>query len=216
MSNKPIRVFLPTGVLLLGLLSAACATNENDTVVKLSDLPPAAQKAIQTQLAGGKLDEITKTTEDEGIIYDVEMTREGRTRSFTINAEGDLLEVEVFLRETPRPVQEAIHAQVGDGKLGEITKSTEAGELTYDVEMTKEGKTRDFTVGQDGKLRRMQVFLQETPPEIQKAIQKEVGNGKCGDIYKATEDGEVLYDVEITKDGKTHSLTFDKKGVLVF
>jgi uncharacterized membrane protein YkoI len=218
MSNQQqqLRAFLSAGFLLAGLFSASCATNETEIPVKLSDLPSAAQKSVQAQLTGGKLSEITKITDEGVTFYDVEMTRDARSRSFTVSAEGDLVEEQVFLRELPHAVRKAIHTQVGDGHLGEITRSTEDGETTYDVEMTKAGRTRDFSVGQDGELLQVQVFLEETPAEIQKAVQKEVGDGKCGDIHKTTEDGDVSYDVEMTRSGTSRSLTFDSKGALVF
>src|SRR5205085_8336407 len=115
------------------------------------ELPVAAQKRIHAQLAGAKLGQITESIEGTEVSYDVEMTSKGKTRSFTVSEEGELAALQVFLPETPRPVQQAIRAQVGRQGLGDIFKHTEDGEVTYEVEMTKAGKTRNFTLDADGK-----------------------------------------------------------------
>src|ERR1043166_4052146 len=188
MQRNPIYVFLATVVLFGVLSSAILAVAAQTTVVKLSEVPPGAQRTIHTQLGAARLGEIAKSIERGEVSYDVEMTAQRKTRSFTVSEEGELLAVEVFLGELPRPVQRAIREQVGKGKLGEISKTTEDGEITYDVEMTKDGKTRSFTLAADGKLVELQVFLDETPAAVRQAIQREAKNGTCGEILKTIED----------------------------
>ncbi len=202
-------------ILLLGPLSRLDLAAA-EAKVKLSDLPPPAQKTIQAQLKGAKLGEITKSIEDAQVFYDVEMTTKGKTRSFTVSEEGVLVALQVFLPETPRPVQQAIRAQVGKQKLGDIFKYTEDGETTYEVEMGKAERTRSFTLSQEGKLLEMEMFIEETPAIIQKAIEKELRGGTLEQIQKTFEDDEVNYDVDLTRNGKSFSLTFDSNGALVY
>jgi len=213
--TKPILPLLTLGQLVFSLLSALPAAAE-PAVVRLSELPPGAQRAIQQQLATAKLGEITKSIEKGEVIYEVEMIKQRKTRSFTISEEGELLAEEVFLGELSRPVQKAIRGHVGKGVLGDISKITEDGAVSYEVEMTKQGKTRSFTLAEDGKLLEMQSFTDEAPSIVQKAIEKELRGGRCGEIHKAIEDGEVSYDVEIIANGKVRLLTFDPGGVLVY
>jgi len=201
---------------MLSVLFSFYSAGAESNGVKISDLPPAVQTTIRAQLSGAKLGDITKSIEGADVSYDVELTAKGKTRTFTVNQEGELVAFQVFLPETPRAVQQAIHARVGRQGLGDIFKCIEEGEVTYEVEMTKAGKTRNFTLDSDGKLLEMQMFLEETPTVIQKAIQKEIRSGSCQEIYKTTEDGEVNYDAKITRDGKSCSLTFDAKGTLVY
>ncbi len=186
------------------------------TVVKLSEVPVAVQAAIKEHLGRGRLGEIVKNLESGEVQYDVELTRQGRTRSLLLNDKGEVLEMQVFFGETPRPVQQAIRKQVAEGKIDEITKNIEEGEVSYDVEMIKDGKTRSFTLDDAGDLKEMQVFLNELPDPVRAALQQEVGTGKCGEINKVDEDGNVLFETEITQGSKTRSLSFDSKGALVY
>ena len=215
MSKNRIHSCVATAACSFALL-CGFSTSGAETPVKLSDLPPAVQKAVQTHLGGAKPGEITRSTEHGKTSYEVEATTRGKTRSFTIGDEGELLATEVFLDETPRPVQRAIRAHVGKGKLGDISKTTEGGVVSYDVEMTKAGRARSFSLAEDGKLLEMQLFFEEVPAIVQKAIEKETRGGQRGAIYKTTEDGEVNYDVEITRSGKLCSLSFDDKGAVVY
>ncbi|HWH72554.1 MAG TPA: hypothetical protein VNT26_24545, partial [Candidatus Sulfotelmatobacter sp.] len=185
----------------------AGALAEEAQPTKLAELPLAAQKTILAQAAAGQLGEISKSTEDGEVIYEAEMTRQGKTRSFTVNGEGELLEVEVFLPETPRPVQKVIRERVGKGRLLHLSKSTAEGEVTYDVEMSKNERTRHFSLDQDGQVIEFQVFLEETPEAVRKAIEKELPTGRLGESYQMIDDGEVSYDVEISQNGKQRHLS---------
>jgi uncharacterized membrane protein YkoI len=196
-----------------GLIRGA---DSEGTVVKLSDLPAAAQATIKEHQGRGRLGEIVKTIESGEAHYDVEVTKQGRTRSLVLNDKGEVIELQVFLGETPRPIQQAIRKQVDGGRIEEITKNTEDGEVSYDVEMTKNGKARTFTLDESGELKEMQVFLDELPDPVRKALQKEVGTGKCGEINKADEDGNFLFETEITQGTKTRSVSFDSLGTLVY
>jgi len=214
MSARPIHIVFATGLLVLCLLAAAPVAGAEP--VQLSELSPAAQTAIRQQVGAAKLGEITKSIEKGEVVYEVEMTAQRKTRSFTVNDEGELVAVEVFLGEISRPLQKAVRAHLGKGVLGDISKITEDGVVTYEVEMTHQGKTRSFTLGTDGKLLETQLFLEETPVVLRQAIQRELRGGKCGEIYKTTEEGDVSYDVSVIANGKTRLLTFDSAGSLVY
>jgi uncharacterized membrane protein YkoI len=185
-----------------------------DLEVFLAELPAVVQKTIQTHVGQGTLGEIYRCIDDGETTYDAETTRDGKSRGFMVGADGELLDEEVFLAELPAAVQKTIQTEIGDGKLGEIDKSIDEGEITYDVEFTRSGKTRSITVGAAGELLETQMFLSELPAVLQKAIQAQLGSGKLGDVTKCMEDGEVGYDVEITQAGKTRTLTFGPDGTL--
>jgi uncharacterized membrane protein YkoI len=186
-----------------------------DQQVFLPELPTNVQKTIQTQVGPSTLGDIYRSTENDGVVYDVEMTGAGKTRSFTVGSGGELESVEVFMAELPPAVQQTIRKQVGGGSLEEINKSTEDDEVSYDVEMTAGGKSRGFTVGSKGELLDVEVFLNELPATLQKSIQTNAGAGQVGEIDKSVEDGEVSYDVEVTAGGKSSTLSFDSASNLL-
>jgi hypothetical protein len=181
----------------------------------LARQPAPVQKAIRAQLGDGRLRSINKDDDDGDITYDVEMVRGGRMRSFTVGADGELLDTEVFLEELPETVQQAIKKKIGGATLGEIDKSGNHGDASYDVEMIGGGKTRSFSLDAAGKLTDEEVFLAELPEGIQKAVQKEAGSGTLDGITRSFDSGEVFYDVDVIDGGKAQTLTFDSKGGLV-
>jgi len=105
---------------------------------------------------------------------------------------------------------------LGDAKLGEIEKEDEDGEITYTVNLTnKDGKEHYFTVAGDGTLSSVEVDLEETPPEVQKTIKAQAGQGSIDDIEKTFEDNEISYEVEMTrKDGAERSFSVAPDGKL--
>jgi uncharacterized membrane protein YkoI len=122
----------------------------------------------------------------------------------------------VTLSETPPAVQKTIHAQTGDGRLGEIDKTFD-GETVYDVALTaKDGQERDFTVAGDGTLLSVEVALAETPAPVQKFIQKLMPQGGLESIDKNLDDSEITYDVGLTaKDGRDKDFTLAADGTLL-
>jgi uncharacterized membrane protein YkoI len=207
---------LTAGALLLGQMTwPAWASEDDGTPVALASLPSVVQNAIRTNAASGKISEITKTTEDGEGRYTLDITK-ARSRTFTFNDQGEVVARQVFLRELSRPIQQAIHQQAGRGRIEDITRTTEDGEVSYDVEMVKEGKARTFSLGEDGKVLEIEVFLEELPVEAREALEKEAGEGKCGEITKTDEEGETLYETEITRNGKPRSVSVNAKGQVVY
>ncbi len=176
------------------------------------ETPAAVHATINEQVGKGTIEGITKVF-DEGVSFEVEMTAAGKTRVFTVGKNGTLLDIQVFLAETPAAVQQAIQKEAANGKLGDITKVTEDGAVTYEVEITRGGKIHVVTIGEDGVVNDRQVFLTELSSALQKNIQALTSAGKLGEIHQATEDGKIIYEVEITAaDGTTHYTTVDADG----
>jgi len=178
----------------------------------LSRQPVPVQNAIRAQLGGGRLRTIDQDENDGETIYDVEMVRDGKTRSFSVSAEGELLDAEVFMEELPAAIQQAIRTKVGSATLGEIDKSIDDGQASFEVEMITAGKTRTFSLDATGKLTDEEVDLAELPDVLQKAIQKEVAGGKIDQVTRTFDTGDTLYDVDISQNHKTRTVTFDAAG----
>jgi uncharacterized membrane protein YkoI len=123
----------------------------------------------------------------------------------------------VALSETPAAVQNAIHAQVGSGQLGDIDKVLDGREIVYDVELTAtNGAERDFTVDEDGTLLSVEVALAETPTPTQQSIQTLMKQGELESIDKNLDDLETNYDIELTaKNGQEKTFTIVDDGTLL-
>jgi len=206
----------------LVLLICFCTLNaligdaaEVGKIVALTSVPVAVQKTIKTQAGDGKLGEIERVEEDGEVSFDVTVTKGETERGFSVGEDGTLISVEVGLAETSAEVRKTIEKQVGQGTLDNIDKTFDDGEVSYEVDFTtKSGAERSFTVGADGKLERVQVELTEVPVAVRKTISEQTAKAKLGDMFKTFEDGEIFYEVEITRDGKDLDFSVAANGKL--
>jgi len=143
------------------------------------------------------------------------MHKNNRARSFTVGEDGKLIDMEVFIGETPAAVQATIRKEVGTGSIEGITKVFEDDGHSFEVEIIRDTKTRTFTVDEPGKLLTVQFFFAETPLPVQQTISKMFGGSKLGEITEVFEDGETNFQVEINPDTKSRLVSIDLKGNLV-
>jgi uncharacterized membrane protein YkoI len=200
------------GALIAGVTLIHAA--ETTIRVTLSELPAAAQKTVHSQLGKGKVGEIDKVAEDGEVTYEV-VLKKGRERTITVAEDGQLLDMEVFLNETPAGVHSAIQQRLGSGTLEGITKILDADKVKFEVEIANGGRSRTFTFDDTGKLLEMELALSETPAPVQAAIRKETTGQKLGDITEVFEDGEATYEVELNPESSSQTLTIDPKGKVI-
>lgn len=184
--------------------------------VLLMDLPAKVQQTIQKQLGAGALNEIDKSNEDGEVSYSVEMTAGDKTRSFTVGATGDLVDVEMFMTELPAAVQAAIQKETSGGAPEEIRKCFDEDEVSYDVDLPGD-KACTLSFDEDGSLfaRDEEVELAATPEPVQRQIAALAAGGKVLGVSKVTEDGEVSYDAGIADAGGEKTVSIDSNGNLV-
>jgi uncharacterized membrane protein YkoI len=214
MINHHFKTYLVAALFLAASCVAACAADES-VAVKMADLPPAVKKAIHEQAGKATVDSIEKVTDGGEITYEVEIGRGGRARGFTLDENGGLLDSEISLADTPPAVREAIKKVAGTGTVDDITKVIEDGEVSYDADITRDGKERTLTVDEKGKLTELQVFPAELPAPVQKTMAKVSVGGQLGDISKEFDEDGITYEVEINPDTNARTVTIDEKGVIV-
>jgi uncharacterized membrane protein YkoI len=184
----------------------------------LQETPPAVQKAIQNLIGQGKIQNIDKTLDDEEVRYDVEWkTKEGAERSFSVLENGKLESYQIALEEAPAAIQAAIAKEAGTGQVKEVIKSFEDKAVYYDVTVNRDGKDRDFTVAESGKLESRQVFLPELPAAAQTSVQRTIGAGKLLRIDQIFDKkkGVFPFEVESLVDGKPYDFSIGPKGAFL-
>jgi uncharacterized membrane protein YkoI len=121
----------------------------------------------------------------------------------------------VELQQLPPSARQTINAHLGGGKIGEIEKETDDGEVSYTVQISKAGHDRELTLDADGTLLTEEISLEEAPGEVQKAVKAQVGQGKLQSIVKNFEDSELSFDIEMTtKQGAERSFSVAPDGKL--
>lgn len=205
------RFLLPAVCWTLSLAAGAAA----ELKVELTDLPPPAQTAVK-QLAGkGKIVELSRSSGGDSTAFNVKFTRDNRSRTFSVDAEGTLLRRQFFFAELPVPVQKAMKQHVGTGKTGKVEKVFADGSAIFEVEFSRSGRTGEFTLSEDGALLSRLVLLKEAPAAAQKTILAVAGKAVIDSIYRTYEDGEIFYRVNLTTGGKPRDFHVAADGSLV-
>jgi uncharacterized membrane protein YkoI len=180
----------------------------------LSDLPPRVQQTIKAELGAGKIDQIDQTTADGKTFYEIDFTKSTTARSLTVDAQGNLIRVQVPLNETPATVQKVISTELGKNKLGDIDRTTEEGETLYLVDLiAPNGDSRSLTVSDDAKWYSLELPLSGAPGPVQKAIRTHLGkNGKLEDLSRVHDEGDLYFEAEITLGTREITLTIGPRG----
>lgn len=204
-------VLLGTGASSVDVIGADAPAK----IIPLTQAPLPVQKAIQSQLRGAKLQSIEQISEDGEVSYQAVIMRAGEERDLIVAADGTILSIELGLSETPPDVQKTIKAQLGRATIENIDKVFDDGEVTYEIEMTKDGQRREFTVGADGTLLNIDISLAEAPAAVQKTVSAQLAGGALVNIEKSLEDGETIYEIEFQKNGKDRSMSVAEDGKLL-
>jgi len=137
------------------LLLCATLGHSAETKVKLTDLPPAAQKTITEKSQGAKLKHILKDTSKDAPTFEAEMSVAGMEKSVTVDANGNIVELDetVALSALPARAQGAImKAAEGGGKIRKVESISHGGPVEfYEALMKKAGKKSIIRVDPEGK-----------------------------------------------------------------
>jgi uncharacterized membrane protein YkoI len=140
--------------LLLAALALAGLAAADGKSLALKDLPAPVQKAVQDNLKGGEIKNISKEVEKGVTEYEVETMVAGKHRDFDVDANGKLVDVEeeIDLATVPAAAKAAIEKKVGAGKLTRVEAvDNGSGAKSYEASFTtKAGKKSEFQVKADG------------------------------------------------------------------
>jgi len=195
----------------------AVSAADDSRTVSLAESPAVVQKTINARIGDGKLGDINASISGGETVYEVGLTaKDGQERDFTVAGDGTLLSTEVTLDETPATVQKTIRAQADGWGLESVDKNLDDTEVSYDVEVSKDGRNKTLSIGEDGTLLSTEITLAEAPAAVQKTIQTQVGNGELKSIVVLFDDYGTNYDVDVAgKDGHDKGFTVVSDGRLL-
>ena len=181
----------------------------------LSETPPAVQKVIQSQLGKNKLGDIDRTSEGGETIFAIDLIgANGSSHSLSVAEDGKWFTLDLPLSDAPGPVQKTIRSHLGKGKLEEVSKVDDDGDVYYEAEINLNGKVVTLTIGPRGRLlsEEHEVTLKELPEAVQKVIKANLGAARLDSITKVIEGRETTYEVEATRVGKELSFVVGGDG----
>jgi len=127
--------------------------DEHEVAVRRSDLPPAVQKTVDAEAAHATVKGFTREVENGQTLYEAELVVGGHARDVLMNEQGVVVEVEeqVPFAKLPAPVQSALKAKAGAGKISVVESLAKSGKLVaYEAHVVTKGKRSEIQVGPNG------------------------------------------------------------------
>jgi len=123
-------------------------------------------------------------------------------------------EQEVSLQDVPVLARTAIEKQVAGGTIEDLKRVEENGQVVYEVDVIKDGKEEEFVVSSSGTYLKLEqeISLQDVPVLARTAIEKQVAGGAIEDLKRVEENGRVVYEVDVIKDGKEEEFIVSSSG----
>ncbi|MCL5745799.1 MAG: hypothetical protein M1541_18055 [Acidobacteria bacterium] len=146
------RFAIALAIFTLTLVSAVAA----EKTVKMKDLPPAVQKAVQEQAKGSELKGLAKEVENGKTYYEAETRINGHGRDILMDQTGAVVEVEeeVTMASLPPAARTAIETRATGGKITKVESVTKGNVVTYEAAIAKGGKKSEVVVGPDGSVKK--------------------------------------------------------------
>jgi len=135
----------------VGVTSPAQAGSE--TTVTRESLPAEVQRAVERETKGSRVKAFKKEIENGQTLYEVETTRNGRSRDLMFDAAGQVVAVEedVPLQEVPEAAMKTLRAH---GTVVSVELVTKDKATLYEGHLENGGKRSEMTVAADGTVAR--------------------------------------------------------------
>jgi uncharacterized membrane protein YkoI len=155
------RVGIAAGVIALGACSVRAA-DEKDEAKKLkeSDVPQKVMDAVKARFPNAKIDSVEREKEDGNVIYDIELTQDGRKYETDVKEDGTLIEIEKALdaKDWPANVTQAVMAKYPRTTIKEVMEKSlvkDGKETVHEYEVVvrfNDSQEKEVTVTPDGKV----------------------------------------------------------------
>jgi len=123
-------------------------------------------------------------------------------------------EKQVKFSELPPAVQKAAQAESQGATVKGYAKEVEHGKVTFEVQMTLNGKTRDVSIDPSGKVVEVEqeVSLEAVPPAALTAIQAETKGGSIAKVEEVKSDSETVWEAQLLSRGKHREVRVHADG----
>jgi len=221
------------GALALGMVIAATAHSpargEDGVDVPLSDCPEAVRKTIREESRGGRVESVSKETEDGKATYWADAVIGGKAYGIGVTEDGTLTEFslrvddhEIGLGDCPPAVQTTMRAEAGAAKIRDVRRELNLGVTVYATEYAVGGWKYRVMVAEDGTLTEKvlvidedPVALAECPAPVQKTLTGESKGGTLKDVTRSSGIGRRVYLAAYEAGGAGYSLIVAEDGTLI-
>jgi uncharacterized membrane protein YkoI len=116
---KTILQLMASSSLIVALAAAAFAQDEK---VEFDKLPQKVKDAIKARFPGATVTTASKATENGEVIYDIEMTKDGKKHEMDCKEDGTLVDVEhqIEVKDLPAVVSNEVKAKYPNCTIKEV------------------------------------------------------------------------------------------------
>jgi len=139
------------GVIVIAIGFSSARASEK--AINMKDLPAAVRRTVQEQSQGAVIRRLSKEIEGGKTVYEVEMKVKGHGKDVTIDASGEVIEVEeeVPLESLPNAARAAIEKAAGRGQITKVERVSGGKQAAYEAHVRRDGKTSEIKIGDDGR-----------------------------------------------------------------
>ena len=204
---------------LWAIPAASAIAQEQEEVrrpVQMSDLPSAAQAAVQKEVGSQPIDSIRQDGTGDKATYYTRFKVKGWFKAVTVDKDGQVVRRAEDL--DPALLPAAVKAQIEAGsKIEEASKSEKHGQVFYNAETKIHGRSKEYLFDGTGQIIGLEEELdpKSVPAEVQQAVQRVLTEG--GQLL-ATERvthpkvNLIYYVATVRRNGKTTEIRFTADG----
>lgn len=140
----------PIAALILALALPAFAQEKK---IERSALPPAVEKAVQTETKDAMIKGFAEEREHGKTFYEVETVVNGHTRDILFSSDGKIVEIEeeVAFDSLPTNVQTGLRKKASRAAIEKVESLSKKGQLVaYEGTIRRQGKPAEIQVGPQG------------------------------------------------------------------
>jgi uncharacterized membrane protein YkoI len=220
---------------LLGLFGLTTARSGEEKF-PLDKLPKAVVDALKARFPGAELKGVEKEKDGDKIFYDVTLKHKGGNFEVSVTPEGEITTIErqIDAKDLPKKVTEALASKYPKATykmIEEVYKVKDKKEKLayYEVAVvTADKKKLEVLVAPDGTFVKEEekekdkaapaaekIPLDKVPKAVMDAIKARFPNAKINSVEKEVEDGKVVYDIELTHDGRKYEMDIHEDGTVI-
>jgi uncharacterized membrane protein YkoI len=126
-------------------------------------------------------------------------------------------EKKITMKDLPPAVQAAVKEHSQGATIKGLAMEVEKGKKLYEAELSVNGKSRDITFDEQGKLMSSEeeIALNAIPEAARAAMTKAAGAGKITLVEAVTENGTTTYEAHVTTGKKQSEIKVDAGGQAV-
>ena len=155
----PSRLKLTLAFAFAAMLQTVASNGANEDKPKIEELPKPVSTAVNNRFPGGQITSAQKETENNNVVFDIELTLKDRKYEMDILENGTVVEIEkeVVQKDWPKPLAPAIDAKYPGAVIKEVMEVNKvAGKVEtpdhYEVTLaTAADKSIEVLVSLDGK-----------------------------------------------------------------